>query len=594
MVRVSGNEDRGGLGDVIGGGQLSGTRQELSVSDAAKAAVLGSGVQNVYLGGRQPEPTVSIAPPFGLRPEGLPVRGREGLLADLEAAGPRVRVLCGLGGCGKTRLALEIAARAAERGARVWWVPAGDGEVLRAGMRALGRRLGATDAQLEHGDAADIVWQRLAEQDRSWLLVLDNADDPRVLAAGRAHIGDGVGWLRPVRGDMGMVLVTSRDGSAASWGRWCARHRVGTLPAEAATVMLADYIGSDEAGSAKDRQLLAGRLGGLPLAVKIVGSYLADAVRVPAEFARAGAVRTCRQYLEVLEGGGLAAVFPVPGEEMTQEQARGLIGRTWELTLDLLDARHLPEARTVLRLLASFAALPVPYQLLDPDTLARSAVLAGITGARLWETLTALDDHGLIDLAVGGQGPGGLAVARLHPLVRDTSRPPAGSPERLAFLKLTARLLQRASRSDQMWLPEDPLVWPMWQLVVSHAAAVFRSLAADPRCPDADAEMGAAAFAALMLMRARYLAGQGMHTQAERQYRNVLAETLRVLGLDHPFTLAARHGIAVEMAEQGDRASAEIHFRGVLAARLRVLGRNHPDTRVTAGWVDYLKRQHSP
>ena len=41
----------------------------------------------------------------------------------------------------------------------------------------------------------------------------------------------------------------------------------------------------------------------------------------------------------------------MPGGELSPEQARGLIGRTWDLTLDLLDARSLPEARPMLRLL---------------------------------------------------------------------------------------------------------------------------------------------------------------------------------------------------------------------------------------------------
>jgi hypothetical protein len=161
--------------------------------------MLGSGVQHNYFGGqrRGPEAVVSIAPPFGLRPEGLPVRGREELLAELDGPGLGVRVLYGLGGCGKTRIALEAAARAAGRGREVWWVPAGDAEVLRAGMRALGRRLGVADAQLEHGDAADLMWQRLAVLGTGWLLVVDNADDPRVLAGAGTHVEEGRGWLRP-------------------------------------------------------------------------------------------------------------------------------------------------------------------------------------------------------------------------------------------------------------------------------------------------------------------------------------------------------------------------------------------------------------
>ena len=107
--------------------------------------------------------------------------------------------------------------------------------------------------------------------------------------------------------------------------------------------------------------------------------------------------------------------------------------------------------------------------LLHPDTLAASAPLRDITGSRLWQALKALDDFGLIDLDTSGQGPAVIPVARLHPLVRDTSRPAAG-PDRLAFLELAARLLAGQQMPKETGLPEDPPMWPVWQLLVPHSA----------------------------------------------------------------------------------------------------------------------------
>ena len=45
-------------------------------------------------------------------------------------------------------------------------------------------------------------------------------------------------------------------------------------------------------------------------------------------------------------------------------------------------------------------------------------------------------------------------------------------------------------------------------------------------------------------MAARYQADQGFHAAAEAEYRDVLTARLRVLGPDHPDTLATRHYIA--------------------------------------------------
>jgi hypothetical protein len=78
-----------------------------------------------------------------------------------------------------------------------------------------------SDAALDHGDAADLIWQHLADRDGRWLLVIDNADDPQALAGDAASVADGRGWLRPLTTSVGTVLVTSRDASPGSWGSWC-------------------------------------------------------------------------------------------------------------------------------------------------------------------------------------------------------------------------------------------------------------------------------------------------------------------------------------------------------------------------------------
>jgi hypothetical protein len=119
--------------------------------------------------------------------------GAGALLAELADDRGGVRVVHGLGGCGKTRLALEAAFEAQQSGAQVWWISAADPGGLAAGMRALVRRLGATAAELQHGDAADLIWQRLVSRRESWLLVLDNADDPLVLAGAGGSVAEGRG-----------------------------------------------------------------------------------------------------------------------------------------------------------------------------------------------------------------------------------------------------------------------------------------------------------------------------------------------------------------------------------------------------------------
>jgi plasmid stability protein len=563
-----------------GGGPPPDVQQQASASGHAKQVIQGEGVQNVYLAepGKPPEDAVSIAPPTGQLDGALPLRGRGQLLADLSAASPRVHVVHGMGGCGKTRLALEAAAAAQQRGTDVWWISAAQPGRLEAGMRALGRRLGLTDTDLDHGDAADLIWQHLHNRPHPWLLVIDNADDPQLLAGAGTCVAEGRGWLRPLPAGPGTVLVTSRDGTAATWGPWCGRHRVGMLPPGEAAAMLADHAGQHAGlGSQDDARELAHRLGGLPLALKIAGSYLAQSAAIPPAFADPSVIRTYQQYRETIETRGLTAAFPPPSGDITPEQARELIGATWDLTLDLLDARQLPETRPILGLLATLADAPIPYQLLlNPATMAASPLFHGLTGSRLWQALQALDNAGLLDLNTSLE-PGEIPVARLHPLIRDTSHPAATDVNHLAYLELAARLLEQATAAEETGRPEDPPMWPAWQQLTPHAAHVFANLTSQPASPD-DA-LKAAAYAAHMT--ARYQANQGLHTQALPLYRDVLTARLRILGPDHPSTLATRHCIALEMAELGDHAGAEAEYRDVLTAELRVLGPDHLSTLIT-------------
>src|SRR5262249_36820723 len=155
-------------------------------------------------------------------------------------------------------------------------------------------------------------------------------------------------------------------------------------------------------------------------------------------------------------------------EDLSEGQAQELIGRIWEPTHLLLEARPVPHAQAVLHLLASLDAAPIPYLLLDPGLIAEAPPFREITGPQLWQALTALSDFGLADL-LGGREP---ASVRLHTLVRDSMRPTAGAADQLELMSLGARLLARAAPQA----PENPQTWPTWQLLASHASHVLAAL----------------------------------------------------------------------------------------------------------------------
>ena len=73
------------------------------------------------------------------------------------------------------------------------------------------------------------------------------------------------------------------------------------------------------------------------------------------------------------------------------------------------------------------------------------------------------------------------------------------------------------------------------------------------------------------------LSGKRKYAEAEQEHRAALAIRERVLGAEHPETLASRKSVALALQFQGKNAEAEQEYRAVLAIRERVLGAEHPD-----------------
>ncbi|MDW6061676.1 NB-ARC domain-containing protein [Streptomyces sp. FXJ1.4098] len=199
------------------------------------------------------------------------LRDRADLMRRLRTAvggdSGQIHVLHGMGGCGKTAVAHALFAEAVRDRARVGlWVNASERLSLRAGMLAVAADRGAGPGELAAAHsgqraAADLVWHHLDHSAEPWLLVIDNADDPAILEEG--------GWLRA--SPRGTVLVTTRYATSRAW-RGAVLHPVGVLPTEDAAQVLCDL--APHAGTPAAAEQVALRLGCLPLALTLAGSYL--------------------------------------------------------------------------------------------------------------------------------------------------------------------------------------------------------------------------------------------------------------------------------------------------------------------------------
>ncbi|MET7439139.1 AAA family ATPase [Streptomyces sp. NPDC005496] len=569
--------------------------------------------------------TFSIRAPYGELPPRL--RGRDDLLRQLESAlaegESRVQVLYGLGGCGKTTVALNLARHARDRGYSVFWLSASTPDRVVTGMREVARELGADEEAIEaawagHISATDLVWRELDAAERPWLLVVDNADEPGWLAPEGGSPGDGTGWLRS--SSAGMTVVTSRISNPDVWGRQSDTHRIEVLSPEDGRDVLLDLAG--QSGDPAEARVLSERLDGLPLALKLAGSYLSRSARGAGLLRRQGRsqgrVRTFAAYIEAL--GEAGAGFLDQGEHWRLDESdvehthRRLIGRTWEISLNLLDEQQLPEARTLMRLLSCCAPAPLPVELLDPDLWDTPTELDSALDRadRALEALVDLSLVDVVDVAQGGAFKGQEPVPCLvsHRLVLEANALRlADSPlqERAGVWKAITRILEKGATPA----PELPRNWPWWRLVAPHVVAALTAApdSEEVLLPLLRSGLAAYAFYAFAndfddaaqlahLLRARGTSLPACHpislsirhrvalsslegAEQLAEFEQILSEQLAELGPEHRETLITRHDIAVFTEE--DTAEKEAELRAVLNARRRILGPADAYTLLTHG-----------
>ncbi len=552
-----------------------------------------------------------VAAPLGRLP--AEVRGRDGLIDELRRAlrpypwrASRAFVIAGMGGLGKSTIALEATRMARARGYRVWWVGAADTALLTGGVLEVLRELRAPEsvmAPVREGapTAPQRAWEFLNGEHlagRRWLLVFDGADNPAVLAGADATTpAAGTGWLRT--DPSGMVIVTTRNRDPQVWGTRVILRELKPLDDQAGAEVLRDLAPGVADPAGNEARRLSRRLGGLPLALHLAGAYLGSS------FARWASFAAYHDALDSVELPAALDDIERPGDATLQ--------RTWDLSLDTLAAQGRPQARQLLLVLSCFApATPIPARLLQPQPL------AGLLGPHadslraLREGLQGLSNTGLIEVS-GSYGPGGLNAVTMHPVVADVNRrrlTTLAETDRTSVQSTAAALLEAAAAGLEAARPGD---WPAWRLLVPHVNAAIDLLAADldpavlarlltvsAACTEALLGGGrraaaeklaqASVVAAAYLSRddpaaltargqlALTLVRRGSIGEAERLYGDLLADRRQVQGDDHPDTLATRHDLAAAIGLQGRFGEAEQLYRELLADDYRLLGPDHRHT----------------
>jgi hypothetical protein len=448
--------------------------------------------------------------------------GREELLVELDtrltggdSSGPWTVALCGLGGAGKTSVALEHAHRHLGEVGVAWQFPADDPTVLAAGFTELAAQLGARD-DADTRDPVASVHGTLAAFPEQWLLIFDNAPD-------RAAVER---FLPPA--GRGRVLVTSRN---PNWPPGQVLD-VPVLDTGVAADFLVSRTGDADRQAALD---LAGELGGLPLALEQGAAYIQAS------------------------GDSLAGYQALFRQRRPEMLARGQpigydskVAATWSLAFTQLE-QSAPVAAGLLRLLACCApdAIPVHLLLQPHPGLAEqlgdqvAPVLVPLLGDELVvkDAVVALRQYSLVT-------PAGDGLVSVHRLVQAVTLDQMPADLASQWRHATATLIEAAIPTDT----DSPQTWPVCAVLLPHAQMAL-----------ADDNAGTARLAS-------YLGDRGSYAAALEFQQRIVHGLERSLGPEHPDTLAARANLAAWTGEGGDAAGARDQYAALLPVSERTYG----------------------
>ncbi|TMQ97836.1 tetratricopeptide repeat protein [Actinomadura soli] len=528
---------------------ITGAERRVSSSPAAhlqtsgpRSPGVGVNFGSVKTGDEITQAAVSLPAPETVRPAarivGLPrpatpvFLGRHDDYQRLEkvlaSAGETVVVtqaVYGMGGVGKSELALQYADQARERYEAVWWVTAESPQHVEAGLAELTRHLvqdAARAATTEDAAAWAVGWLRAHPE---WLLLLDNVTDP-------AHVTELLGRL-----EGGHALITSRRD--VRWPGTTRTLRLGLLDPEPAAELIMTITGHTTPHDGQTAAAIAQELGYLPLALDQAAAYIRQ-TRI-----------TLGRYL------GLLQQHPARyyGKAADGDKGQATIARLWDITLETLHEQA-PGAAELASVLAQYAPADIPRSMLGGgDEEATEAAD---------EALGVLASHSMIDLTD--------EVVAMHRLTRAAvlSRPQDTSDDQAdgAARDLALTWLQTAMPDDP---DSDVAGWPVWRPLVVHVEAISAAAASSrPSGP----------LSHVLNQTGLFLIAQGEYQRANDVLTTAVTIAEAALGPDHPDVGTRLGNLAATYRALGRAAEALPLVQRAVAITEAALGPHHREVAI--------------
>lgn len=445
----------------------------------------------------------------------------------------------GLGGVGKTQVALEAAFRIRDKhkDCHVFWVPAIDISTFENAYREIGRALKIHGIDDTQADVKQLVQVALSRCNHKWLLIIDNADDVDLFFnPNKAALSNFLPFSL-----LGSILFTTRNGEVGQ-KLDIRRESIIYLPEmnrPEAVDMLQKGLSAHQTSDKQSMIRLLDFLADLPLAIKQASAYM---VKTGIGVAK---------YLEYCSSSDehLIGLLSKDFEDRARYKstgARNPVATTWLISFNDI-SRSKPLAAKYLQHMSLLAEKDIPKHLLPLDDELEAYEAIGVL--RAYAFISERADEGSYD------------VHRLVRLVMQNWLVKEGG------LKIcSTSVMQRLSIA---YPHPDQANKDVWSKLLPHATAALKY-------QEHSSDMNARLKVMYDVSHSIYLLGR--YKDSEQRWRQTIDLSTTARGVKHPSTLKCRNCLVKALSIQGQNEEAKQILQQTLEFQTKELGTEHSDT----------------
>jgi len=459
------------------------------------------------------------------------------------------QAITGLGGIGKTQIAVEYAYRSRDSGRyrHTFWVNAASQETILASFVEIATLLPefAARNETDQRKLIEAVKHWLEQCKQPWLLIFDNVDHDGDLPAIREYLP---------QGGSGSVLLTTRASAVGSLATPIEVETMGFV--EGALLLLRrahrvkhtfdlEHMSDEEIDQVHRAGNIVEALDHFPLAIDQAGAYLEETQCSFEEYL--DLYQTHRQKL-LAERGAQATDYP------------DSVATTWSLSIQKVQQKR-PAAAELLQLCSFLAPDSIPEELITDGAAYWPALLqqAATDPFAFQQMMKELLKYSLVKRLVEDR------TLSIHRLVQAMQRDRMDGEVQRQWVERVIRAVNKVFPD----LPQDMASWQQCLRYLNQAQVCYELIE----------RYGLTLVEAADVLHrtSLYLGEHALYAEAEPLSQRAIVICERTLGPDHPDVAANLNNLAGLYQSQGKYAEAEPLYQRALAIDEQVLGPDHPD-----------------